>query len=272
MGTKERAQREAGSWVERAARLGYLVKGVVYVTVGLLALQAALGVGGRTTGASGALQSLARQPFGAALIGVVAVGLVGYALWRAVQALVDVERKGRSPKGLLKRAGYLLSGLAYGALALEAWRLLLGFGSGSSGESAELWTARLLTAPLGGWLVGAGALALFGLAVNAAVVAAGRMYRSKLELDRMGVGARAVADATAVAGLLGRGAVFAAVGVLLLRAALTSNPQEAGDSAEALGAIAGVPYGPWLLGLVALGLVAFGAYAGVQARYRKMDV
>ena len=265
------AGRDVARWVERLARLGYLVKGIVYVTVGGLALQAAIGIGGRTTGASGALHSIARAPFGRALLGTVAVGLIGYALWRLVQALLDVEHKGRSAKGLLKRFGYLVSGFAYGGLALEAWRLLLSSTSGSS-AGTDLWTARVLAAPLGGWLVGAGALVMFGLALNAGVVAVGRMYRDKLRLERMSGSMERVADVTAIAGLLGRGSVFAMIGVFLLQAALQSDASEAGASAAALGAIARGPYGSWLLAGVALGLIAFGAYAVVQARYRRMDV
>lgn len=272
MTTRSERAPEPAPWVERLARLGYLVKGLVYVTVGLLALQVALGLGGRTTGASGALVSLARQPWGQVLLAVVAVGLIGYALWRLAQSILDVENKGRSPKALLKRFGYLASGLAYGSLALEAWRLLLGIGSNSDGQSQELWTARILGLPFGRWLVGAGALIMFGLAINAVVVAIGRLYRDKLKSPQMSPVAGMLADVAAIAGLIGRGAVFGVIGVFLVRAALFSNPQEAGSSAEALGALAGAPFGRWILAVVAVGLILYGGFAMVQARYRKMDL
>lgn len=271
MTTKE-AQREAAPWVERAARLGYLVKGLVYVIVGTLAVQAAVGSGGRTTGASGALESISRQPFGRVLLIAVAAGLVGYALWRLVQGVFDVEGKGTDGSGLLKRFGYLVSGLAYGGLALEAVRIAVGAASGGDGQSQELWTARVLAAPLGGWLVGAGALVMFALAINAAVVAFGRMYRDKLKLDEMSEPEERLADVTAIAGLLGRGAVFGVIGWFLVQAAWQSDPQEAGSSSEALSAIASGPYGAWLLGAVALGLIAYGGYAMVQARYRRIQI
>ena len=269
-GTQEVA--EAGPWVERFARLGYLVKGIVYITVGLLAIQAALGRGGRTTGASGALLSIAEQPWGRVLLAVVAVGLVGYALWRAVQAILDIEHKGTDAKALLKRFGYLVSGLAYGSLALEAWRLLLRVGYSRSTQSQELWTARVLALPLGRWLVAGAAVVLFALAINAVVVAVGRMYRDKLKHPEMGGLEGAMADVTAIAGLIGRGAVFGVIGVFLVRAALFSDPQAAGSSAEALGAIAGIPYGEWVLGIVSAGLVFYGMFAMVQSRYRQMNL
>lgn len=265
-------ERDVGSWVERLARLGYLVKGVVYVTVGLLAIQVALGLGGRTTGASGALVSLSRQPFGTFLIGIVAVGLLGYSMWRLVQAVFDVEAKGRDPRGLLKRFGYLLSGLAYGTLALEAWRLLLRLGVSSDSDSQELWTARILSLPWGRVLVVAGALVMFGLALNAGIVAFRRLYRDKLQLGRMSRSEERLADVAAMAGLLGRGSVFGVIGIFLWRAALLEAPGIAGSSAEALDALATAPYGMWLLGGVAVGLLAYGAFAITQARYREMDV
>lgn len=265
------AGRQVAPWVERLARAGYLVKGGVYVLVGLLAVQAAFGIGGETTGASGALRALARQPFGSSLLAVVAVGLFGYAGWRLIQGLLDVERKGADPKGLLKRFGYAVSGIAYGGLALQALQLFLGRGS-SRDNSSELWTARALDAPFGGWLVFAGALVMFGLALNAGVVAVGRMYRDKLKLSQMNEGEKRFADVTAIAGLLGRGAVFAIIGVLLVRAALFHDPHEAGSSEQALEFIARGPFGAWLLALVALGLVAYGAYAGVQSRFRRINV
>lgn len=267
-----RPDNDVGSWVERFARLGYFVKGIVYVTIGLLAGQVALGTGGSTTGSTGALKSLSRQPSGTAMIGVVAVGLVGYVLWRLTQAVLDVERKGRDPKGVLKRVGYLVSGLAYASISLEAWRLLLQMSVSSDSQSQELWTARILTLPWGRWLVGVGALALFALAVNAGVVAFGRMYREKLDLANMSGTEERIADVLAIAGLIGRGAVFVVIGVFLVRAALQFDAQEAGSSAEALGAAARAPYGAWLLGGLAVGLIAYGGYAIVQARYRQIEV
>jgi hypothetical protein len=104
------AAHEARPWVERLARLGYAAKGVVYVLVGGLALQAALGPGGKTTDPAGALRTIVQQPFGKFLLAVVTLGLIGYALWRFAQSFLDAENKGKDAKGLVKRIGYGLSG------------------------------------------------------------------------------------------------------------------------------------------------------------------
>src|SRR5688572_30764456 len=102
----ERAAREARPWVVRLARFGYVAKGIVYVVIGLLALQAAVGPGGKMSDGEGALKTILGQPFGWFLLGVLAVGLFGYALWRLVQAFLDPEGKGTDARGLLKRTGY----------------------------------------------------------------------------------------------------------------------------------------------------------------------
>ncbi|HEV2129901.1 MAG TPA: DUF1206 domain-containing protein, partial [Longimicrobiaceae bacterium] len=121
----------ASPWVEGLARLGYAAKGVVYLIVGGLAAQAALGSGGQTTGSEGALSTILRQPLGQVLLGAVAVGLAGYALWRFVQAALDPEHRGTDAKGIAIRLGYAISGVIHAGLAIEAARMVLGNGGGS---------------------------------------------------------------------------------------------------------------------------------------------
>ena len=107
----------ANPWAERLFRLGYAAKGLVYAIVGWLAALAALGPSGRTTGTRGALRSLLKQPFGRILLGLVALGLSGYVLWRFVQAIMDTENKGTDAKGIILRLSYAGNGLIYGGLA-----------------------------------------------------------------------------------------------------------------------------------------------------------
>src|SRR4029079_10447068 len=90
----------ASPWIEGLGRFGYAAKGLVYLIVGWLAVQAALGQGGTTTDQRGALAPIASAPFGASLLVVVAVGLVGYALWKLALGILDTERKGTDWKGL----------------------------------------------------------------------------------------------------------------------------------------------------------------------------
>ena len=136
--------RRARPWLERLARLGFLAKGLVYATVGALALQAAFGVGGQTTDTQGAVAILARAPFGRVLLVVLSVGLVAYGLWRFVQA--GTNPGGRSgAKGVVARAGFVASGTIHFALAATAVGLLVG-SSGGGGNTEQSLTAGLLAA------------------------------------------------------------------------------------------------------------------------------
>src|SRR3712207_4685367 len=90
--------------IEGLARAGFLVKGVLYVVVGVLALQVATRSGGRVTGTGGALTTVLAQPFGRTLLLVIAIGLFGYAAWRVLQGLFDPDRRGSDWRAIAMRA------------------------------------------------------------------------------------------------------------------------------------------------------------------------
>jgi hypothetical protein len=265
------AARAAAPWVNRLARYGYAAKGSVYIVVGGLALSAALGTGGATTDAEGALRAIFRQPFGALLLLLTGVGLLGYVTWRFTQAVFDIEEKGVDARGLLKRAGYLASGVAYSSLALSALRQAIGLAT-SGGRSQEDWTALVLARPFGRWLVIAAGVVLATLAVNAAVIAVRRLYQRKLKREEMTRAAWRWAGGLAVAGLLARGVVFGLLAAFFIQAGWDVDAGQAGGLSDVLVAIAAQPQGPWLLGLMAAGLVAYGLYALVEARYRRIPL
>src|SRR5688572_11989634 len=139
--------------LEGLARLGYASKAVIYGIVGVFAILAIANRGGLITDTSGALRLVLAQPFGRVLLIVLAIGLCGYAAWRLLDAVADPDRDGSGPAGLVTRIGNAVRGVIYGALGIEAFRLLRGLG-GSSGDDAELWTARIFEVPLGEVLVG----------------------------------------------------------------------------------------------------------------------
>jgi uncharacterized protein DUF1206 len=148
---------EAAPWVVRLARVGYVAKGILYIIIGLLAAQAALGQGGRTTDAEGALRVVYGASFGRVLLLIIAVGLMGYAVWRVLEAVVDAEGRGGSAKAILVRMGHALRGLLYGALGFSALRLATSGRSGKSAEDPRRWTAQAFGTPAGELLVWIGA-------------------------------------------------------------------------------------------------------------------
>jgi hypothetical protein len=267
------AVHKASPFVEKFARFGYAAKGVVYVIVGALAAMAAFGAGGETTGSRGALDTIAAQPFGRVLLGVVAFGLLGYACWQFIRAVEDPENEGSDRKGIAKRIGFFISGVVHLSLVFAAVQTLRGSGgSGDDDAGARGWTAELMSYPAGQWLVAAVGLgiALYGLH---------QLYRAfKAKLDKMlALGGLDPAVARWVRyvsrfGMAARGVVFAIIGGFLVTAAVQEDASEARGVAGALRALEQQPYGPWLLGIVALGLIAYGVYEFVKARYRQIDV
>lgn len=267
----EQSAAHAAPWVERLARFGYAAKGVVYIMIGFLALQLAFGQGGEATGPEGALDIIGRQPFGRTLLAIMAVGLLGYALWRFVQAALDPEDKGKDAKGLTQRAGYVVSGLTYAALGLLAGRMAFGAAGGEGGEGAQDWTALLLAQPFGVWLVALVGLIVVGAGLYQFYYGVSGKFRDELKLHAMREVEQAWATRSGQLGYAARGVVYAITGGFLILAALRSDPQQAGGIGKALGELARQPYGPWLLGVVALGVLCYGIYAFVQAKYRRIS-
>jgi hypothetical protein len=265
------AVREAAPWVQRLARMGYAAKGVVYLIIGGLAVKAALGEGGRTTDSEGALRTILQQPHGWLLLAIVAVGLAGYALWCFVQATIDPEGLGRDAKGMGQRAVRAISGAIHAGLALQGARMAFGLGGGNTGGSAaQDWTAAVLAHSMGRWIIAA-----VGLAIAAGgLLELTRAYRidlpKQLDLSRLSSSARVWVVRCGRVGMGARGIVFAIIGTLVIRAALTYDSRETAGIGAALEKLHEQPHGRWLLGLVAAGLIAFGMFELVLARYRRI--
>ncbi len=259
-------------WMAYLARLGYAVKGVVYVIIGVLAVELALGHGGKTTDQRGALQTIAAQPFGKFLLIIMAIGLLGYALWSLIQAIFDTEGKGTDAKGVISRIGYAAVGIAYGLLAYGAYQLVAGAGSAgkSSTTSAQDWTAKLLDLPFGVALVVIVGLVVIAIALYLFYRAYKADFRRYLNFGRTSARVR---NAVVNLGRWGYGAlgvVFAIIGIFLIVAAFQHNPGQAKGLDTALSTLSQQTFGAILLIVVALGLIAYGLYSFAEARYRRI--
>lgn len=255
---------------EKLARLGYAARGAVYVIVGGLAILAAVGRGGSAPDSKSALSAVLSQPFGAVLLALVGVGLVGFALWRFAQAGLDADRLGTGAKALGRRLGYGVSGVINLGLAVSAARLALGAStSGGGGDAAARdWTASLLAMPAGQWLVGACGLIIAGVGVGTGVKAWKARFEEHLAIDS---GTRRWVRPVGRLGYAARALVFLVAGLLLSLAALHANSREAKGLSGAMRYLQEQPYGWALFGFVALGLFAFGIFQFVLARYRRID-
>ena len=274
-GDEVRGQAESGTgWYSVLARMGLVAKGVSFGIVGALALKLALGDGGKTTSRQGALQSLAAQSFGKIALILLATGFAAYAIWRFVQAFAEREEpneKGEARKWA-KRAGYVGRGLIYAGLTFSAIKILAGSGSaGSQNQKAHTTAATILSWPGGTWIVGI---------VGAAIVAAGlwNLYRGvsqgfedRWRTEKMSARARKWGGRAGSAGHVARAVVFTLIGIFVIKAALDYKPKDAIGLDGALQKLAHANYGPYLLGLTAAGLVCYGLFCLVDARYRDVS-
>ena len=257
----------AFSAIEGLARVGFLVKGVLYLVVGMLALQVAVRIGGRVTGSRGALMTVLAQPFGRTLLLVAAIGLLGYAAWRIVQGIFDSERAGHNWQGLVLRSRFVVRGVMHGALGWQAFRLYGGL-SPRSGATEREATTKVLEWPLGDWVVVLVGVSVIGYAVQQVYAAVTGQLERNLNVGRLRRDAGEWAVAVSRFGVAARAVVLGLLGWTLVVAGLARDPSEVGSTALSLRTLAEQPgaLGQWLLGITAVGLVAYGFYEIIHAQ------
>lgn len=268
------ANRQTRNGIEILARAGYFAKGAVFGTIGLLTVMTAFGfAGGRITGTRGAIAEISSQSFGQFLLVLIAIGLAGFVVWRFVQAIKDPERHGTEPKGLVQRAGLLVSGVIYAGLALFALRLVWGSGGGSGSDSGgtQQTAGWLMSNPAGIWLVGAVGAIIIGVALYQAWRVLTVSYRSQWDLSGMSATEIRWATRLSAAGIAARAVAFALIGWFFIEAALEADPSEAKGLDGALQAFSSGPFGTLWLALVGLGFVCYGVYCFVNGRYKRIS-
>jgi hypothetical protein len=254
--------------LEALARIGFVGYGVVHLLLAWLAVQIALGRPAADGDQSGALRTLAAQPYGRALVTAVAVGLAAMALWQALEALVGH----RSERGRTRTLERLLSVgrvAAYTYFAVTAGKVVQDSGT-SSADAQQAMTSQLLASSGGRLLVVLIGLALAALGVGLVWYGLTRHFDKHLSHDRMGPTARRLIVRIGVAGYAGKGVAYGIAGMLLAGAVITYDVEKARGLDATLRELAGQSFGPPLLCAIALGLAAFGVFGVLQARYRKI--
>ena len=265
--TQRRArQAKSRPLVARLARATVAARGVVYLLLAYIAADiAASGGRGKRADAQGALEVLRRQPGGAELLGLLAVGLVAYAAWRFLQAAAG-DREASAPADAAKRTGWALIGLAYLVLAGQAVGLLAGGGSGSEGASSL--SRHALAHPGGRVLLAVAGLAAVAGGLALAGWAALQRFERYLDRDGLPRALEPLVKVVETAGHLVRGLVFAAVGASFVTAAVADSPHDAKDVDGALRVLQGHWFGRPLLCLIAAGFLAFAVSSFFEAVYR----
>ncbi|MEO5823681.1 MAG: DUF1206 domain-containing protein [Vicinamibacteraceae bacterium] len=253
------------------ARAGFLVKGVLYLVIGILAIQVAAATGGRVTGTRGALMVVLGQPFGRTLLLVAAIGLFGYAAWRVVQGVLDPERYGHGGTGLAMRSGFVVRGVMHAGLGWQALRLYRGL-STARGVSERSVARELLAWPFGDWVLVLAGLGLIGFAVQQIYAGfSGRLERG-LDISQLRRDAGEWAVHVSRFGIAARAVVFLVLGWGAAVAGWFRDASEVNTTASSMRTLGAQPgsLGRWLLGIAAAGFIAYGFYQMVHARYLRI--
>jgi hypothetical protein len=184
-----------------------------------------------------------------------------------VQAVMDPEHTGGGAKRALVRAGYAISALGYAALTVVAVRMIRGTG-GRQGGQQQHWTAEVMEKPFGRVAVGLVGAGIAAYGIYQIVKAFKSDIGKRLHLEGSAVATRRRVVGIGRAGMAARGVVFCIVGWLVIQSALTYDPSKSQGLQGALATLRQAAYGPYLLAIVALGLIAYGIFQLVKARYR----
>lgn len=268
-------ERELDPWVRWFARIGFIARGTVYALVGYFALRSAIGYG-QPSGSGGALANIDSNPVGHALLALLAGGLFCLVLWRAAQVLFGLMLEGKSrAANIAIRFGWSCSGLFYAGLTADVLYRLFAKGRSDHGHSqARLTGWAMHHLPLGRWLIA-------GVGIGILVYAGWQLYRiaSVRVVKRLQKRPRHwpwAAEAWLVIaisefGVLARALVFVLVGMFLVAAAWKYQPQHSRGFSGALESIRAQAYGQWLLGAVAIGLMAYAVFQLAMARWRRIE-
>lgn len=256
---------DADTWVGRLARFGLGCRGVVYLVVALLAINLARG-GNSQADQRGALEDIAHHPFGHILVLVIAVGFACLAVWQAVLAARGRGVR-RPPRKRVVAAG---KALVYVALSFGAFSVFRNrSGGGSSDRQAVDVTARVMRHTFGRTVVGAVGITMCVVGVAMIVKALRRGFDTEVKVHEVPPRTRPAFEAIGMAGMTARGVVVGLIGYFVLQSAVTFNPAHAKGLDGALRSLVHDPFGPWLLGLLALGLACFGLFSLLEVRYAR---
>lgn len=262
------------SIAEIMARLGYGSRGLIYFVMGLLALLISLGNGGNTTDLQGTIATIGQQPQGRILLWLILIGLICYSLWGLIEAVLNPLHKDNDIKGVAKRVVYLFISISYFILALATYSLITGGArpahNGKQNIQTKSYVAKLLTMPLGQSMV---------FLVAIIVILAGIFQVYKGIMPRFGQQLYLIKLTQAQLkwvkdfgrfGTISRGIIIILIGIFLIIAAYTSNSNEAKGLDSALMSLIYQPYGIWLMGSIALGLMSFGVYSLLIALFFRL--
>ncbi|MDF2456463.1 MAG: hypothetical protein K0R51_2456 [Cytophagaceae bacterium] len=260
------------TYLKPIAQAGLVAKGIVYTLLGVLTFMAAFHINGKSTRSTDKEDVFAfvyQQTGGQILLGIIALGLFSYCIWRGIQAISDSEHKGNKAKGLLSRARYLLSGLVYGYMAVHVSCMLLSIKSSNSGDGKQEMAREMMNKPLGQWLVGLSAIILLGVGIYQIYYGLSEKYKKHVE-KLGGTKSKQILWSAGKIGYTARGMVWLMIAWLFAKAAFHENSSEAGGASKAFGQLHHMTFGPYLLAIMGVGLMCYGMFSFIRARYENL--
>jgi hypothetical protein len=203
------------------------------------------------------------------MLTLLAAGLAGYALWKLVQGIMDPDEKGSDAHGILRRIGYVGSGVIHGGLAFLAAQSV--FGAEDSSEDAMTASAMAFQPPIGPMLVGLVGLIVIGVGLYQLYAAYEAKFLPELKLNQMGGTQERWVTFAGRIGTAARALAIGVAGAFLVLAAYQSDPSETHGLGEALESVQHQPLGSYMLGTIAVGLLLYGAFMFAVARYRRIE-
>lgn len=250
---------------ETLARIGYGARGLIYGTIGVLAIMLAFGTSGSLKDQQGAIAFIGQQPIGKILLGIVLVGLIGYSLLGLIRAFFDPLHKGKGIKGILLRIGFFISAVVYAMLIPPTYGFIFGTSNaaqnGAQGIQIRNIISTIFLMPFGKWIVGLIGLVVLGIGIYQGYLALRHNFDNQIKPYALTNRQIKIIKNLGRFGTIARAVVFALVGIFLLFAAYNSNSSDVKGIDDALLTILHQPYGVWLLGIVAVGLIVFGCYS-----------
>lgn len=260
----------SSSSLEFLERAGYVVRGVLYAVMGVLALGLALGLGGTATDQTGSVVILTHLPAGNLMLLAVVVGLGAYSIWGFVRAIFDPLHRGDDPTGVAERLGFAWSGFAYAAIALLALQLLLGSETSAAHDGAQSTIAKILQYPAGRLVTIAIGIVAIGVGLGQFAEALRARFRKDLKRIEMKKAEKKIVDTLGRLGMFSRGITFTLVGWFVLQGGLHRDPSRVHGISGAFIFLLSQPFGRLLLGVVALGFIALGLHSFASARWIRL--
>jgi hypothetical protein len=255
--------------INKIKQFGFYSKGIVYALIGILAAMVAAGLGGDLKGPTGLVSFLDNLPAGRILVAIVALGLFAYSVWCFYASIYDPNENGANNR-IRIRLVYAYSGVIYSLIAFSFGKAAFTTANPSEGSSEKAALNELLTEEWGVWAIGIIAIAMAGNALWQIYLAYCGEYMALVDDDPKGKKELMLLKRSGKYGYLARGVVFAVLAFFMLKVFLNRNEEDYKGTAGAFAYLLNLEYGPFLMGIVALGMIGYGVFCILVARHSNL--